>query len=238
MTEPRPSQSPNRWVAWALPLSILAHAAVVASLVCWIRTRPPELSLRTDPAAAGLAVFLVEAPAPNDPLPAADAVTPAPNTDEHESIPAPQLSSQYIVTGESVVSVPAVVLSWFEGPDQEPPAKPPAPTSVDAPAAGSPESAAAPVPATGNPAPVYPESCRRAGEEGSVTLRFSVSPEGSVAAVRVESSSGIPLLDQSALDTAARWRFTPASSAGAAVESDVLIPIRFRLTRPVNSPHR
>jgi periplasmic protein TonB len=45
---------------------------------------------------------------------------------------------------------------------------------------------------------IYPEEARRRGEQGTVTLRFTVQPSGRVVDVSVVRSSGSQLLDKAA----------------------------------------
>jgi protein TonB len=67
--------------------------------------------------------------------------------------------------------------------------------------------------------------------EGVVLLEVLVAPDGRAAEVRLARSSGHPPLDDSAVRTVReRWRFIPARRDGAAVESRVTVPIRFRLS--------
>ena len=81
-----------------------------------------------------------------------------------------------------------------------------------------------------NPKPPYPLAARRLGVEGVVMLEVLVRPDGSPAEVRVRTSSGSPLLDDSAVDTVrSKWRFLPARRGDTAIESRVTFPIRFRL---------
>jgi len=80
-----------------------------------------------------------------------------------------------------------------------------------------------------NPAPRYPLASRRAGEQGTVTLRVRVALDGSASRVAVEKSSGSPHLDAAALEAVKAWRFTPARQGADAVESWMLVPIVFRL---------
>jgi len=80
-----------------------------------------------------------------------------------------------------------------------------------------------------NPAPRYPLASRRAGEQGTVTLRVLVSLDGLASRVAVEKSSGSPHLDAAALEAVKAWRFTPARQGADAVESWMLVPIVFRL---------
>jgi protein TonB len=81
-----------------------------------------------------------------------------------------------------------------------------------------------------NPKPPYPLAARRLGVEGVVMLEVLVRPDGSPAEVRVRTSSGSQLLDDSAVDTVrSKWRFLPARHGDTAIESRVTFPIRFRL---------
>ena len=80
-----------------------------------------------------------------------------------------------------------------------------------------------------NPAPRYPASARRAGTQGTVTLRVQVTREGLAARVDVEKSSGSLHLDAAALEAVKAWRFVPARQGAEPVESRVLVPIVFRL---------
>jgi protein TonB len=77
--------------------------------------------------------------------------------------------------------------------------------------------------------PAYPAISRRLGEQGRVVLSVSVSDRGDVLAVEVNQSSGHARLDDAAIDAVKRWRFVPARRGGEAVESTVLVPLRFRL---------
>lgn len=80
-----------------------------------------------------------------------------------------------------------------------------------------------------NPAPIYPGSSRRQGEQGRVMLRVLVNVAGAADEVQVRTSSGFPRLDESARDTVRRWRFVPAKRGAEPVAAWVLIPISFRL---------
>ena len=81
-----------------------------------------------------------------------------------------------------------------------------------------------------NPIPPYPALARRRSHEGTVTLRVVVGADGAVRKAEVAESSGFEELDQSALDTVrTRWRFVPARRGGVAVDSSVLVPVKFSL---------
>ena len=81
-----------------------------------------------------------------------------------------------------------------------------------------------------NPPPVYPAAARRREQQGTVTVKVLVGADGSVERAEIADSSGFDSLDDAALDTVrSRWRFVPARHGGIAVESWVLVPIRFAL---------
>lgn len=80
-----------------------------------------------------------------------------------------------------------------------------------------------------NPAPVYPDSARRQGEQGRVLLRVLVDAAGSVQQTVLRKSSGFAALDQAALDAVKNWRFVPARRGVEAVAAWVVVPISFSL---------
>lgn len=77
--------------------------------------------------------------------------------------------------------------------------------------------------------PIYPESARRKGQQGTVHVRLSVSSSGKVTAASLSRSSGSSALDASAVKAAKRWRFTPAKSGSTPVATKLVVPISFRL---------
>jgi protein TonB len=80
------------------------------------------------------------------------------------------------------------------------------------------------------PAPDYPDEARTLGEQGTVMLRVTVGADGTVRQVTLEKSSGFQDLDDAAEETVRdEWRFVPAIRNGSAIDSWVLVPIRFTL---------
>ena len=82
-----------------------------------------------------------------------------------------------------------------------------------------------------NPKPVYPPSALKMRIEGTVILRVLVLEDGSSGKVVLGKSSGNELLDRSALDTVAKWKFKPAQSKGKNVAQWVNVPINFSMKR-------
>ena len=79
--------------------------------------------------------------------------------------------------------------------------------------------------------PVYPEEARAAGHEGTVIVRAGVDADGTIWSAVVESSSGYPELDRSAVRAAYQYRFRPPRHRGQSVRTCCVLlpPFRFRL---------
>ena len=112
----------------------------------------------------------------------------------------------------------------------------PATTSTSVPSAAkeaAPATATPPAPlaAHANPKPTYPELARKRGQEGLVRLLAHIDEQGKLTELAVAESSGFSLLDEAALKTVRRWRFTLALRAGTPVKGTVIIPIEFVLER-------
>lgn len=90
-----------------------------------------------------------------------------------------------------------------------------------------------PKPRASNPRPEYPPASQRLREEGKVLLALYVDVDGRVKDGKVEKSSGYPLLDDSALQTALRsWRFTPGQAEGKPVAMWHKVIVTFRCKEP------
>ena len=80
-----------------------------------------------------------------------------------------------------------------------------------------------------NQKPEYPAQSRRLNEEGTVVLKILVLAEGSAGEVEVKSSSGFPMLDQSARDAVKKWHFNPATLDGKPIDEFYSLSIPFKL---------
>jgi protein TonB len=119
--------------------------------------------------------------------------------------------------------------------------RPPVPQApVEAPpqqsAAAAPAAPAAPKTVTASqlgylvpPNPIYPARARRAGEQGNAVVRVLVDVTGRPAQVSLQTSSGHPELDQSALSAVRAAQFRPYAEGGLAQAVWVLVPINFVL---------
>ncbi len=79
------------------------------------------------------------------------------------------------------------------------------------------------------PNPVYPARSRRAGEQGTATVRVLVDITGRPSQVSLQSSSGHSALDEAAISAVRAAQFRPYSEGGLAQAVWVLVPIRFVL---------
>jgi protein TonB len=75
----------------------------------------------------------------------------------------------------------------------------------------------------------YPAAARTAGEQGVVVLRLQMNRSGQVIDVWVESSSGVPTIDDEAIAAATRAAPLPAFPAGWPERMSIAIPVVFRL---------
>lgn len=81
-----------------------------------------------------------------------------------------------------------------------------------------------------NPEPAYPPSARRRGQQGLVLLTVHVTAQGRAAGVEVKRSCGFAVLDEAALRAVRNWEFEPARIDSLAVDSEIEVPLRFKLT--------
>lgn len=74
----------------------------------------------------------------------------------------------------------------------------------------------------------YPDEARQMGLEGRVLLAVLINENGNVEKIRLFKSSGMPLLDSAALETAKTFIFSPAMVGGRPVTVWVNIPVEFK----------
>ncbi|AMV05777.1 TonB family protein [Xanthomonas citri] len=80
--------------------------------------------------------------------------------------------------------------------------------------------------------PGYPPDAVAAGLAGFVELQIAVSPTGTPEHIAIVRSTPAGVFDQTVLDAARHWRFTPTLEDGNAVASEVRVPVRFELDPP------
>lgn len=79
--------------------------------------------------------------------------------------------------------------------------------------------------------PIYPESAKAAGIQGSVVLHAIVSKDGKPLALQVLNSQIDPDLARAAVEAVSQWRYQPTLLNGEPVEVDTVITVNFTLLR-------
>jgi protein TonB len=82
---------------------------------------------------------------------------------------------------------------------------------------------------TSSPKPPYPLTAFKAKQEGKVVLELEVLEDGAVGQVRLAQSSTVESLDESALATVKKWRYSPAQKGGQIVKQWIRVSILFEL---------
>jgi protein TonB len=77
--------------------------------------------------------------------------------------------------------------------------------------------------------PEYPQLAQDEQIQGDVTVRVTIGPQGQVVNAIIASSSGNPLLDQSALKAARQTTYKPPMANGVPTTQDYLVVYNFRL---------
>jgi protein TonB len=77
--------------------------------------------------------------------------------------------------------------------------------------------------------PIYPESAKAAGAQGSVMLHAIVSKDGRPLSVEVLNSQIDPELARAAVEAVNQWRFQPTLLNGEPVEIETTITVNFKL---------
>lgn len=78
--------------------------------------------------------------------------------------------------------------------------------------------------------PPYPPIERKLGDQGTVKLRLTISPQGIVTAADIVQSSGFPGLDQAAMSwVMSHWKYKPAIQGGVPATSTTVAAVVFNL---------
>lgn len=206
--------------AWLFPvllgISALAHFALVRNFLVHSSLQKIELA-----SGETTEVFIIEeAPPLQEPTPE-PVPTPEPLPEEQ----APPKPEEILTTNQSEeVAAPQPT------PEIKRVEKKPTPQRQTPVAAAKTANVPQPVVIHNTP-PAYPETARRAGWEGRVTVRVEVSADGLPIRVALEKSSGYGVLDQAALRAVKTWRFQPRTVGGVAMTGTVDVPVNFTLSR-------
>ncbi len=79
--------------------------------------------------------------------------------------------------------------------------------------------------------PKYPPLSKRLREEGTVVIKVLIDEKGYPEEIKVRSSSGYPMLDESALKAVKKWVFKPHVVGSKAEKAWAEIPVMFVLKR-------
>lgn len=82
-------------------------------------------------------------------------------------------------------------------------------------------------------APEYTDFAKKSGIQGTVVLEVDVYKDGALGKINVIKSllKGPGGLDEAAVNAVKKWKFQPGKSGGKAVDTTVIIPVEFTLTR-------
>ena len=116
---------------------------------------------------------------------------------------------------------PPIAAPVAEAATPPPPPAPPAPPKVELPSSDADY--------LQNPRPAYPPISKRLGEQGKVLVRVLIGVDGNAQKAEIKQSSGFDRLDQAAINTVLRWRYTPGKRAGVEEAMWFNVPINFVL---------
>ena len=206
--------------AWLFPvllgISALAHFVFVKNFL--VHSSPQKIEFSSGETTEVL--IIEEAPPLPEPIP-----EPAPTPEPVPEEPAPPKPEEILTTTQS-----KEVAASQPTPEPKKVEKKPTPQRPTPVATAKTANVPQPVVIRNTP-PIYPETARRAGWEGRVTVRVEVSADGSPISVALQKSSGYGVLDQAALRAVKSWRFQPRTMGGVAMAGMVDVPVNFTLSR-------
>lgn len=212
----------------------LIHAGLIAAV--WINAPVTQSLADTQPTVEGVLISLPEPPAVQAPPPAVETPPPPPKKPnvpkpkpKPVEKPKPQPVKPKAAPPENAITPPAPPPSA----PTHAPAKEPAPIATP-----TPEPLEEPVQEPRvdasrkqSLAPKYPTLSRRLREQGTVFLELLILADGSIAELRVKTSSGYERLDKAALAAVKNWYFVPARRGGEAIAYRYVQPIAFSLAK-------
>lgn len=217
------------WLGFVLPYS-RPRPPAPASLPVQAELIKVELTGNPAPAPVNVTPPL---PDPAQPPPLFAPATP-PQAPQLVAVAQPSPAVAFALPIEAPARIVEVKQAAFVRPAPQP--APVAPIPAPGTGTGKPSTGTAPAPAVqtltygegeGNqPAPRYPDAARRAGQEGTVAIRFSVGTDGRVLAAEPSAPSPWGALNREALRVVReQWRFKPGPVRLYEVA------IRFQLTK-------
>jgi protein TonB len=228
------SPRPSARRAGVLPLSIAAHALVLAAafvlplLAESTLPRVPDRTIFVFPRPPAIPAYVVPRPAAAGRLPSATlapGVVPSRTAPTEAPSGLPTVDVPSDMSGSGPSGAPLTTTEGVNGGDPFglPIALPPPPPARTVPVGGQ----VTPPLKIVDVKPVYPAIARQAHVAGTVLIDASIDEEGRVVSARVSRS--VPLLDQAALTAVRQWVFTPARLNGQPVGVSITVTVEFRL---------
>jgi len=231
---PKPPTRLSRTAVIAVAVVVL-HVGLVWALQSGLLLRTAELIVPVEVLAQ-----LIELPQPQpEPAPPAPPaapvrpVKPAPVQKKSVSKPVVRPQAQPLAMADPTPSPDAPTGSFIPAPAVTPAPMEAAAAQV-APATAAPAPPSVQLPSSNadylqNPKPPYPALSKRLGEQGKVIVRVLIGTDGTPRKAELRQSSGFERLDQTALNTALKWRYVPGKRGGVAEEMWFNVPINFVL---------
>ncbi len=193
--------------------------APTRSLPDYVLVVSPPVPPASTPAPARDAEARANAEAPAEPATAPDVPTEAPDGIRDREPPAPPAMSVGHVVSDRLLDSLGPGGPGTRTPSPPPPQVPSGPVRIGG-------QIREPVKVVHVP-PVYPAIAQNARIHGTVTIEAVIGTDGAVREATVRS--GVPLLDQAALDAVRRWRYRPTLLNGVAVPVIMTVQVRFTL---------
>jgi len=247
----RPGIATVSSLKWSLGLSLLIHAVVAGGVVWYGLVQKASarievednvtLELIAAPASADEPVAAATAPQPVAPPPVAEPPPVVPPKPPEPALPETTVPKTVVVSQTPTppeAVVPVEVAKVAMAVPQTPRLQPETTTRADgssivpgrdATTAEGKPTAKAHTKYLKNPEPLYPAAARRRRQEGQVLLAVRVEASGRPASVTVKQTSGVPSLDAAAVAAVREWQFEPARIGSVAVESEIEVPVQFKM---------
>jgi periplasmic protein TonB len=214
-----------------LAATLLLHLALIAAVVMGLSGSEKAGTQQPLPISVALLPPPPAPPKPAAPTAAAKPLPPPPTKRKHRQIRTHHAAKPSAEPAPTQKPMAKSIDTPFEPQPAKTFSTPlPAPQAQAAPAPAARTTASIPASyAAMNPEPPYPKMSQSNSEEGTVMLKVLVQPDGSAGDVRVDTTSGYPLLDKSARTTVQSWRFSPATINGKPIAQWYQVPIQFKL---------
>lgn len=205
--------------------ALLLHATLIAAMVTGLSaSRKPDVP----PRPVTIELVQMQPPAPLPVAPAAQ----VPEKKRPEPKPRVERKSAPTPAPREITAPQPPDVTFDARPSPSGATAVPATPAVPAPAAPAPPaktSVSVATYAASNRKPPYPRLSRVNDEQGTVVLRVLVKADGTAGNVEIRTSSGYPLLDESARTTVQTWRFNPATADGKPIAEWYQLAVPFTL---------